>query len=476
MAIYRFQSNSLDEVPSTTFQTEGILERRDLQAALKSKIDVIAPDCMVIAEEFSEWSDSQRRIDLLAVDKNANLVVIELKRNETGEHMDLQAIRYAAMVSTLTFKQATEIFGRYLADNGNEVNAEERLLEFLGWESPDEEFGLDVRIVLVSSNFSTELTTSVMWLMERDIDITCVRLIPYKSDDTVLIDVQQIIPLPEAEKYQVKIKEQAEERREARKTRKDRTQYTFQEERHNKRKLVHAELKAWFDENQPRKVSELFEAFPERVHPRGLLVPEQKALEIRDRQKIDRHFLNEDEIFEFPESGRWAATNQWDKAHIDEFIAYAANCGYEIEESGELRKKWNQDLFFQELSDKVPPEKYELIKSFHSNITKMGVYRTKWGSGIDRGSFSIVADSISDKSLFSVYTDGALRFSFHWLIHTPTQRKARDMIFDYISALSEFNLSEDQRDKKATLYNWCRDREVLEKLLLKIKREFCEAS
>lgn len=61
MAIYRFHSNSLDEVPPTTFQTEGILERRDLQAALKSKIGVIAPDCMVIAEEFSEWSDSHRR-------------------------------------------------------------------------------------------------------------------------------------------------------------------------------------------------------------------------------------------------------------------------------------------------------------------------------------------------------------------------------------------------------------------------------
>ena len=48
--------------------------------------------------------------------------------------------------------------------------------------SPDpkvSEFAQDVRIVLVSANFSKEITMSVLWLNERDLDIRCVRLIPY---------------------------------------------------------------------------------------------------------------------------------------------------------------------------------------------------------------------------------------------------------------------------------------------------------
>ena len=101
MPIYNLEKNKLVKVDETSFSSEGILERNHLQAAIKDQIQIIAPDCLVIAEEFSEWSGSQRRIDLLAVDKNANLVVIELKRNESGKHMDLQALRYAAMVSTL---------------------------------------------------------------------------------------------------------------------------------------------------------------------------------------------------------------------------------------------------------------------------------------------------------------------------------------------------------------------------------------
>ena len=36
----------------------------------------------MIAEEFGEWEDCRRRIDLLGIDKGANLVVIELKRDE----------------------------------------------------------------------------------------------------------------------------------------------------------------------------------------------------------------------------------------------------------------------------------------------------------------------------------------------------------------------------------------------------------
>ena len=33
---------------------------------LKKNIDVIAPDILVVAEEFGDWDDSRRRIDLLA--------------------------------------------------------------------------------------------------------------------------------------------------------------------------------------------------------------------------------------------------------------------------------------------------------------------------------------------------------------------------------------------------------------------------
>jgi RecB family endonuclease NucS len=56
-------------------------------AIFREQVEIVAPDTLVVAEEFGEWEDSRRRIDLLGLDKDANLVVIELKRTEDGGHM-----------------------------------------------------------------------------------------------------------------------------------------------------------------------------------------------------------------------------------------------------------------------------------------------------------------------------------------------------------------------------------------------------
>ncbi|MGL5879690.1 MAG: hypothetical protein ACRC2V_18200, partial [Xenococcaceae cyanobacterium] len=174
MTLYTFNNKQLAEISNTNFGIEGILER-EVQTALKDKIDIISPDTLIISEEFSEWNEGARRIDLLGLDKQINLVVIELKRDETGVHMELQALRYAAIVSTLTFKKAVDIYQKYLDRRNIEKNAEQEIKDFLGWSEPlEDRFPTDVRIVLVSANFSKELTTTVMWLNERNLDIRCV--------------------------------------------------------------------------------------------------------------------------------------------------------------------------------------------------------------------------------------------------------------------------------------------------------------
>ena len=221
MAIYKLDTNSIIKLSGTTFAELGLKERQDLQRILKDSIDAIAPDTLVIAEEFGEWTDSQRRIDLLAIDKDANLIVIELKRTVDGGHMDLQAVRYASMISTMTFSRATEVFAAYRG-NISQSDAEEELLHFLGWESANEEdFASDVRIVLASAEFSKELTTSVLWLNDKSLDIRCIRMKPYQYLGETLVNIEQVIPLPEAEEFQVSVREKRQKQRQDRASNKD---------------------------------------------------------------------------------------------------------------------------------------------------------------------------------------------------------------------------------------------------------------
>jgi hypothetical protein len=218
MAIFEYTNDGIQEFATKSFAEAGIKEREDLQRLLRDQIEVIAPDTMVISEEFGDWEESNRRIDLLAVDRNGNLVVVELKRTDSGGHMELQAIRYAAMIASMTFTRAVSVYAAYLSRRGIEQDAEKALLDFLNWEDEEEKtFGGQVRIVLVSANFSKELTSTVLWLTSWGIDIRCVRVQPYEAENRILLDVQEVIPLPEAGDFivQLREKQQSESKQQA---------------------------------------------------------------------------------------------------------------------------------------------------------------------------------------------------------------------------------------------------------------------
>lgn len=228
MPIYRLTKDEITQLREVTYAEHGVKERADLQRLLKTNISVVAPGVLVISEEFGEWEDSKRRIDLLGIDRDAKLVVIELKRDDQGGHMELQAIRYGAMVSRMSFQRAVKAYQTYLDKSGTGVDARAKILAFLHpSEPPREDTVLDVRIVLVSADFAKELTTAVLWLNEWELDIRCVKVKPYADGDGIFLEVQQVVPLPEAAEYQISIKEEAINRREVARESGEPTGYFF---------------------------------------------------------------------------------------------------------------------------------------------------------------------------------------------------------------------------------------------------------
>lgn len=210
-------SGALVAVPATTFAAEGVLERADLQRALREDVSVLGEDLLVVAEEFGDF-DVRRRIDLLCVDQAGHLVVVELKRTEDGGHLELQALRYAAMVSAMTFDQLAEAYQRHLATvestivskvgAGRAEQARDLLADWLeDVGGADAVLQRRVRIVLAAAGFDAQITTTVLWLNDvYGLDITCVRLTPYRVGERLLLDVQQVIPLPEAAELTVQLR------------------------------------------------------------------------------------------------------------------------------------------------------------------------------------------------------------------------------------------------------------------------------
>lgn len=208
MALYELTTDALAALPASTYADLNLRERQDMQRVLRDHIDAISPDLMVLAEEYGDWEDSKRRIDLLCIDREAHLVVVELKRSDDGGHMELQALRYAAMVSTMRFEQAVTAHRQYLLSRSLPCgNAETAIRQFLSIpEGPVSLVG-QVRIVLVSMNFSREITSTVLWLNAQGLSVTCVKAVPYAFNHGILLDVEQVLPLPEAAEFQIAIRD-----------------------------------------------------------------------------------------------------------------------------------------------------------------------------------------------------------------------------------------------------------------------------
>lgn len=211
MALYEVGKGKLTKVETVSLVAEGVKERQQLQQWLLGQPDALGEELFAITEEFGDWEDSRRRIDILALDSDGNLVVVELKRTDDGGHMDLQAIRYAAMVSSMSFDDVVRAHQAFMSRRNIEGDARERIAAFLG-VPPSEpvEISTVPRMILVARDFSLEITTTVLWLVERGIDIRCVQVLPYKVDGRMFVELRQILPLAEASEYQVRIRQKDE--------------------------------------------------------------------------------------------------------------------------------------------------------------------------------------------------------------------------------------------------------------------------
>ena len=207
MPVYRVTEEDFEPLEKTSFENEGLLERKDIQARLRDRPEILEEGLYILAEEFGSWEESSRRIDLLALDGEGRLVVIELKRSDQDSFMDLQAIRYAGMIAGMTLEQAAEAHRRYLEAMGQDpTDAASRIQQQItGGDAEVELDSHNPRVILVSGNFSKELTSSVIWLNRVGMNVTCVKLELYRSGNHLYLEGNRIIPLPEAEDFRINI-------------------------------------------------------------------------------------------------------------------------------------------------------------------------------------------------------------------------------------------------------------------------------
>jgi hypothetical protein len=87
------------------------------------------------------------------------------------------------------------------------------------------------------------------------------------------------------------------------------------------------------------------------------------------------------------------------------------------------RRKWDEESFFAEVTRHVPEhergvrELLDWARGVDGEIS--------WGSGIHRGTYSVVFPDLHRRSVITVYTTGELALNFKWLRDTPPGGRVR---------------------------------------------------
>ena len=224
MFIINKTTNRIEKIESTSFKQLGFKEREHLQEWIANNPSCLNEELLIIQKEFNGFNDTNERLDLLALDRQGNIVVIENKLDDTGRDVTWQVLKYASYCATLNASQILIIFGQYLSKIREHKSAEELLIDFFGTEDFREKLniGNSQRIMLIAGEFRKEVTSTVLWLLNYGLRVQCFKATPYRLQEQLFLNMEQIIPIKEAEDFVISMANKSREEVDAQEQNKER--------------------------------------------------------------------------------------------------------------------------------------------------------------------------------------------------------------------------------------------------------------
>jgi len=145
----------------------------DLEARLEDLIvedpDLLGPDRLLIIDRQVATSHG-KYLDLLAIDEDARLHAIELKRDRTPREVVAQALDYGWWIRTLTLDDVRELWTERKTSIGGDAGFERAFVHHFGAELDDATFNREHKLTIVASSLD-EATPRILEYLADDYDV-----------------------------------------------------------------------------------------------------------------------------------------------------------------------------------------------------------------------------------------------------------------------------------------------------------------
>jgi hypothetical protein len=223
--MYKISKYKAESIEPVTFSGLGMHESH-IEELLRTNVEMIADEeksMLIVGQQVRNVHYG--RSDLTAIDNNGDIVLIEIKRDRKdienrNESFEFQAIRYAASYATIKDPEdlVTKIYApyiekyRYEFELGSLTSFElgsRKLSAFLQEHNAINSFNQKQRIILVASDFDEQTLSAVAWLNSNNVDISCIKLTPYKIAEEVYLNIEKVLPLNDYDDYFVNFLEKS---------------------------------------------------------------------------------------------------------------------------------------------------------------------------------------------------------------------------------------------------------------------------
>ena len=125
-------------------------------------------------------NSDNKRSDIVAMDKNGNIVIIELKKDEGKLGVEMQALQY---LSNMAQYKGSDFVKEFCKSHNSDD-----LLQFLNEEKSIDNINEHSRIILMARYFDKALFSMGKWLCDQGISFKCISYEPLMIDQNKLLN------------------------------------------------------------------------------------------------------------------------------------------------------------------------------------------------------------------------------------------------------------------------------------------------
>lgn len=208
----------------------GQVSEAQLEEIILQAPEALGEELLPLGQQLADFSEDQQRLDILALDKSGEIVLVELKVVEQFGFTDVQAIAYAGGYADLPPTHYAATLARSLtgekgaafraatglSENASTEDVQRVIVEFLSLSSFAEwSPSQQVRIKLVAPGFTKRVLKNVKWLGDvYGMPIEAIRAQLVVSGGAQHFSFDRILPLPGDEAFDLTVREREVQRRE----------------------------------------------------------------------------------------------------------------------------------------------------------------------------------------------------------------------------------------------------------------------